>query len=136
MALSSPAASDTTSRDWRDVVTMPLYLKYLITAAIVVAVSEIARYSDRLGALVAAIPMVTFLTLFWLYAEQQPQYKIANHAWYTFWYVIPTLPMFALFPIMLDRWGFWCAMAAAVILTIACFVVFVQIVRLFGVSLI
>lgn len=114
---------------------MPLYLKYLITAAIVVAVSEIARHSDRLGALFAAIPMVTLLAMFWLYIDQQPQEKIANHAWYTFWYVIPTLPMFALFPVMINRWGFWLAMAAAVVLTIVCFVAFAQIVRLFGVSL-
>ena len=79
--------------------------KYLITAAVVVAVSEFAKRSDKLGALIAALPLVTFLTLVWLYVEGQPQEKIANHAWYTFWYVVPTLPMFLAFPWLLARLG-------------------------------
>jgi hypothetical protein len=61
-----------------------LTTKYLLTALVVVAVSELARYSDRLGALVAALPLVTILTLVWLYLEGQPPAKISNHAWYTF----------------------------------------------------
>ena len=72
-------------------------VKYLITAAMVILVSEFAKANDKLGGLVAALPLVTVLTLIWLYIEQQPVTKIANHAYYTFWYVIPTLPMFLLF---------------------------------------
>lgn len=68
--------------------------KYALTALVVVVVSEAAKRSDRLGGLLAALPLVTVLTLVWLYVERQPQAKIANHAWYTFWYVVPTLPMF------------------------------------------
>ena len=82
-----------------------LVTKYLITAAVVVAVSEAAKRSDRLGALLAALPLVTFLALVWLYVEKQPQEKIANHAWYTFWYVVPTLPMFLAFPWLLRASG-------------------------------
>jgi hypothetical protein len=77
--------------------------KYLITAAVVVAVSEVAKRSDRLGALLASLPLVTLLALTWLYIEKQPTEKIANHAWYTFWYVVPTLPMFLAFPALLDE---------------------------------
>ena len=73
-----------------------LITKYLLTAAVVVLVSEVAKGSDKLGGLVAALPLVTVLALIWLYLDQQPQQKIANHAWYTFWYVVPTLPMFLL----------------------------------------
>jgi len=54
--------------------------KYLITAAMVVAVSEFAKRSDKLGALIAALPMVTVLTLIWLHVEKQPESKVANHA--------------------------------------------------------
>jgi uncharacterized membrane protein (GlpM family) len=75
-----------------------LVTKYLITAAVVVLVSEVAKRSDRLGGLIAALPLVTVLALIWLQVERQPQVKIANHAWYTFWYVVPTLPMFLAFP--------------------------------------
>ncbi|WP_431477962.1 DUF3147 family protein, partial [Massilia eburnea] len=75
-----------------------LIFKYLVTAGVVVAVSEFAKRSDRLGGLIAALPLVTVLALIWLYVEKQPHEKIANHAWYTFWYVVPTLPMFLVFP--------------------------------------
>jgi uncharacterized membrane protein (GlpM family) len=78
-----------------------LITKYFVTAAVVVLISELAKRSDRLGGLVAALPMVTLLTLIWLYLEKQPEQKIANHAWYTFWYVMPTLPMFLAFPALL-----------------------------------
>ncbi len=57
--------------------------KYAITAAIVVLVSELARRSDKAGAFVAALPLVTILALIWLYLEKQPMEKINNHAWYT-----------------------------------------------------
>lgn len=112
-----------------------LITKYLITAAIVIAVSEFAKRSDRLGGFVAALPLVTFLALIWLYVDKQPQEKIANHAWYTFWYVLPTLPMFLAFPLLLPKLGFWPTMAASVGLTVVCFALFSLLVRQFGIQL-
>ncbi len=112
-----------------------LITKYLLTAAVVVLVSEIARRSDRLGGLIAALPMITILTLVWLYIENQPAEKIANHAWYTFWYVIPTLPMFLVFPALLPRIGFWPTLAACVVITVICFVLFALLLRRFGIEL-
>lgn len=109
--------------------------KYLITAGLVVFISEVAKRSDKLGGLIAALPLVTVLTLIWLYVEKQPDAKIANHAWYTFWYVIPTLPMFLVFPALLPRIGFWPTLAASALLTIACFAAFAFVMRRFGVVL-
>lgn len=73
---------------------MNVYLKYCITAGIVVLVSEVAKRSDRMGSLIAALPLVTILTMVWLHVERQSTDVIANHAYYTFWYVLPSLPMF------------------------------------------
>jgi F0F1-type ATP synthase assembly protein I len=112
-----------------------LIFKYLVTAGVVVAVSEFAKRSDRLGGLIAALPMITVLALIWLYVERQPQEKIANHAWYTFWYVVPTLPMFLVFPWLLPRLGFWPTLGASVLLTIGCFALFALCVRRFGIEL-
>ncbi len=115
---------------------MPFILiKYLTTAAIVVLISEVAKRSDKYGALIASLPLVTFLTLFWLYYEKQTDLKIANHAYYTFWYVIPTLPMFLVFPQLFQRFGFWLAIAISIIITIACFALFAICVRRFGIDL-
>ncbi|MEP7185911.1 MAG: DUF3147 family protein [Rhodanobacter sp.] len=109
--------------------------KYLLTATVVVIVSEVAKRSDRLGGLLAALPLVTFLALIWLYVEKQPQSKIANHAWYTFWYVVPTLPMFLAFPLLLPRLGFWLTLLACIGITVVCFVLFALVVRQFGIQL-
>ena len=112
-----------------------LIAKYAATAAIVVLVSEAAKRSDRLGGLIAALPLVTVLALIWLHVERQPQEKLANHAWYTFWYVLPTLPMFLAFPPLLPRLGFWPTMGASVLITTASFALFAGVMKSFGVQL-
>jgi hypothetical protein len=112
-----------------------IVFKYAVTAGLIVLISEVAKRSDKLGALIAALPMVTILAMIWLYVEKQPDAKIANHAWYTFWYVVPTLPMFLIFPALLSRIGFWPTLAASALITVICFVVFAQVVKRFGIEL-
>lgn len=112
-----------------------LITKYLTTAFVVVLVSEVAKRSDKLGALVAALPLVTILALIWLHVETGSTEKVSNHARYTFWYVIPTLPMFLIFPLLLPRVGFWGALVASALITLACFWLFTQVVKQFGIDL-
>jgi uncharacterized membrane protein (GlpM family) len=112
-----------------------LITKYLATAAVVVVVSEAARRSDRLGGLIGALPLVTILALVWLYLEHQPQEKLANHAWYTFWYVVPTLPMFLAFPWLLPRLGFWPTLGVSAVISVVCFAAFALVVKRFGIVL-
>ena len=109
--------------------------KYLLTAAMVVFISEVAKRSDRLGGFIAALPLMTLLTLIWLYVENQSEEKIANHAYYTFWYVIPTLPMFLVFPYLLPRIGFWSTVGASVVVTVIRFGLFALLMKHFGVEL-
>ena len=109
--------------------------KYFLTAAMVVLISEIAKRSDKLGGFIAALPLVTLLTLTWLYIEDQSEEKIANHAYYTFWYVIPTLPMFLLFPYLLPKLGFWMTMGISIAVTVICFGLFTLLMKNFGVQL-
>ena len=112
-----------------------LLTKYFVTAGIVVLVSELAKRSDKLGAFVAAMPTITILVLIWLFIENQSADKITNHAWYTFWYVIPTLPMFLVFPYLMPRLGFWASLGAGVLTTAILFGVIALILRRFGVEL-
>lgn len=101
----------------------------------VVFISEVAKRSDKLGGFIAALPLMTLLTLVWLYIENQPEGKIANHAYYTFWYVIPTLPMFLLFPYWLSRIGFWPTMVASIAVTIICYGLFAMLMKHFELEL-
>nr|WP_321238252.1 DUF3147 family protein [uncultured Tolumonas sp.] len=113
-----------------------LISKYLITAGMVVLISELAKKSDRIGALVASLPLITILTLVWLFIEGQPESKISNHAYYTFWYVIPTLPMFILFPYFMSRFGFIMTLVISILLTAVMFILFAALVKRFGINLI
>lgn len=109
--------------------------KYLITAGIVVVVSEVAKRSDKFGALIVALPLVTILALIWMYVEGQSNTKLANHAFYTFWYVVPTLPMFLAFPFLLERFNFWVTLGLCALLSICCFFAFAAFAKLFSVNL-
>lgn len=113
-----------------------LLTKYAITAFVIVLVSEVAKRSDKAGALIASLPLVTVLVMIWLYIEKQGTEKIANHAYYTFWYVLPTLPMFLVMPLLLRRGiNFWPALAICVVVTFACFAVTTVLGKRFGVDL-
>jgi hypothetical protein len=109
--------------------------KYALTALVVVVVSELAKRSDKLGALLAALPLITLLSLIWLHLENQSAEKIANHAWYTFWYVVPTLPMFLVFPLLLPRLGFWPTLLACMVISAGSFILFALLVKRWGVDL-
>lgn len=112
-----------------------LIFKYLTTAALVVLISEFAKRSDKLGGLIAALPIMTLLTLIWLHVEKQSDAKIVNHAWYTFWYVLPTLPMFFIFPFIYDKLGFWLSLVVSIAITVFSFLITAWIVKHFGIDL-
>lgn len=114
-----------------------LITKYPVTALIVVLVSEIAKRTDKVGALIAALPFVTVMVMVWLHLEKQSVEKISSYAYYTFWYVLPTLPMFLAMPWLLTRGiSFWPALGLCMVLTIICFLLTAWIARLFGITLI
>ena len=113
-----------------------LITKYAVTTFVIVLVSEIAKRSDKAGALIASLPFVTVMVMIWLYVEKQGSQKIGNHAYYTFWYVIPTLPMFLVMPwLMAKGINFWVSLAICVLVTFGCFILTAVIARRLGVNL-
>ncbi|MBH9551272.1 DUF3147 family protein [Inhella gelatinilytica] len=112
-----------------------LITKYALTAALVVVIGEAVRRSDKLGGLIGALPWVTVLALIWMHVEGQSTEKLARHAEYTLWYVLPTLPMFVAFPWLLPRWGFWPALAASAAVGLLGFVLFALGLRRWGIEL-
>lgn len=114
---------------------MFIVIKYLITAALVVLISELAKRSDKMGALVASLPLVTILTLIWLHAEGQSAEKLNAHAVYTFWYVLPSLPIFLLFPWLHQTLGFFGALLACAAITALLFLGLAWLVKPFGLTL-
>ena len=111
------------------------WAKIFFTAALVAIVSEVAQWSDRVGAFIAALPLMTLMVLIWMNVEGQPQDKLALHARYTFWYVLPTLPMFYCFPQLLRHFDFWGAISCGIGMSLLCFAVLGAVLGRFGVHL-
>jgi hypothetical protein len=113
-----------------------LIVKALLSGVIIMAVSEIARRSPAFGALVVSLPLVSLLGILWLWRDTGDSKRIAAHAEATFWYVIPSLPMFLALPWMLRHGvGFWLAMLEACLLTILLYALTVFVAAKFGVRL-
>src|SRR5688572_19030655 len=109
--------------------------KFVLSAGLIVLVSELAKRTERLGALLTALPVVALLSLVWLYVEKQPAEKIMNYSTLTFWYVLPTLPMFLIFPPLYARIGFWPALLGCLAFTALSIVFVAWVIRRFGIEL-
>lgn len=96
-----------------------LIVKAGLSGIIIAIVSEVARKSPGFGALIASLPLVSILGMIWLWRDTNDTVRLADHAQATFWFVLPSLPMFLLVPLLLKRGaGFWPALAAGCVLTI------------------
>jgi hypothetical protein len=97
-----------------------LILKAGISGIIVAIVSEVAKRYPGIGGLIASLPLVSVLGMIWLWRDTHDPERLAAHAGATFWFVLPSLPMFLLIPDMLRRGlGFWPALLSGCALTIA-----------------
>jgi hypothetical protein len=113
-----------------------LILKAALSGVIIAAVSEIARRQPGFGALVASLPLISILGMIWLWRDTRDVTRMAAHVEATFWYVLPSLPMFLVIPVLLRRGvGFWPALAAGCALTIGLYLALVAVGPRFGVKL-
>ena len=76
-------------------------LKVLLSAIVIVAVSEAAKRSTFIGALIASLPLTSLLAFVWLYAETGDIAKISTLSTEIFWLVIPSLVLFLLLPLFI-----------------------------------
>lgn len=94
-------------------------LKAILSGLIIAAISEIARRSSGFAALVASLPLVSILGMIWIWRDTGDMARIATHSQATFWYVLPSMPMFLLFPWAIrSGLGFWSSLGLGCVLTI------------------
>lgn len=95
-----------------------LALKAAISGVIVAAVSEVSRRYPGWGGLLASLPLVSVLGMIWLWRDTTDPERMAAHSTGTFWFVLPSLPMFLLIPFLMRRGvTFWPSLAAGCLLT-------------------
>jgi hypothetical protein len=113
-----------------------LILKAAVSGVIIAIVSEVAKRSPGFGALIASLPLVSVMGMMWLWRDTTDPQRLAAHAQATFWFVLPSLPMFLLIPLMLRRGvAFWPALGAGCALTIGLYLAMTWIGPRFGLRL-
>ena len=113
-----------------------LVLKAALSGAIIMIVSEVAKRSPAFGALIVSLPLVSILGILWIWRDTHDAERIAAHASATFWYVLPSMPMFLVFPFLLRQGvDFWLALLASCALTIVLYFLFVWWLSKFGIAM-
>lgn len=113
-----------------------LAIKAALSGIIIAVVSEVAKRYPGFGALIASLPLVSLLGMIWLWRDKPDVSNMAAHVEATFWFVLPSLPMFLLIPFMLRHgFGFWVAMAVGCALTIVLYGLMTWIGPRFGLRL-
>jgi hypothetical protein len=116
--------------------TLAFLTRALLSGFIIAAIALIAKRNPAAGALVASLPLISILGMIWLWRDTHDSALMATHVEATFWYVLPSLPMFLLIPMLL-RHGvtFWLALASGCAVTILLYLVTINIAARFGVRL-
>ncbi|QDP20206.1 DUF3147 family protein [Sphingomonas xanthus] len=113
-----------------------LIIKAAISGILIAIISEVAKRYPGIGGLIAALPLVSVLGMIWLWRDKPDVANMAHHAEATFWFVLPSLPMFLLIPAMLRNGvGFWASLAAGCALTIALYALMLWAGARFGLKL-
>jgi hypothetical protein len=115
---------------------MFLALKALISGILIAVASSLAKRYPGFGALIASLPLVSVLGMMWLWSEKPDAENMAAHASVTFWYVLPSLPMFLLIPLLLRHGApFWLSLAIGCLLTVLLYAAMTVIGPRFGLRL-
>ena len=91
-------------------------LKLVITGVIIVIITEIAKVNIKLAAVITAMPLVTILSILWMYYEGATNEKISFYLINTLTYIIPTIPMFIFFPYLLSKTNFFITLGISIML--------------------
>ena len=113
-----------------------LAIKAALSGIIIATVSEVAKRYPGFGALIASLPLVSLLGAIWLWHDKPDATNMASHLEATFWFVLPSLPMFLLMPWLLRQgMSFWAALLIGCAVTIALYLTMTLVGPRFGLRL-
>ncbi len=110
-------------------------IKAAISGAIVALISEVTKRSPAFGALIASLPIISVMAMIWLWVETKDTERIAAHSESTFWFVLPSLPMFLVLPALLRAGiNFYISLGLSCGLTIILYFIMIAILKKFGMT--
>ncbi len=111
-------------------------IKFVLSAGLIVIISELAKRSSFLGGLVASVPVVSLLAMVWLYLETGETSEVASLSRSIFWLVLPSLSLFVILPVLLkNHIGFYLALALSTTVMLGCYGIMLAILGRVGIRL-
>ncbi len=110
-------------------------IKILLSAVIIVIISEVAKKSTFIGSLVASLPLVSILALIWLFYETGDKNKISELSYGIFWLVIPSLSLFLTLPLFLKTFTFYISLLFSITIMLIFYIIMLYVLSYFGIKL-
>jgi uncharacterized membrane protein (GlpM family) len=111
-------------------------IKLFISAGVIVLVSELAKKNNFAASIIHSLPLTSLLAFIWLYAQTGDAKLIGNHSFGTFWFVLPTLPMFLVLPWLINKGlGFWPSFLLCIAGTVGLYFLTMKLLAMAGVKL-
>jgi len=111
-------------------------IKILISAILIALISEIAKRSTFLGAVLASIPLVSVMAMIWLYVDTNDSLQVVQLSKGIFWLVIPSLVLFITFPIFIRlQFSFYTALSAALFAMVVTYFITIAVLKKFNIDL-
>lgn len=115
---------------------MYLVIKTLITAILVVGISECGKRFSLIGGVLASLPLTSILAFVWLYQDTRDVAKIIELSSVIFWMVIPSLFFFLCLPWFLKLgWKFYPSLLTSAVLMVAVYSLYITVINKFGIKL-
>ena len=113
--------------------TFHYFIKVFISSAIIVLVSEIAKRDNLLGGLVASVPIVSVLSMIWLYIDTNDIDKVKALANGILWMIFPSISLFIVLPILINCGiKFYLSLTISILITMVCYLITISFMNYFG----
>ena len=111
-------------------------IRALLSGIIIALIAVVGRKAPAAGALIASLPLISIMAMIWLWRDTGDHNLLANHAEATFYFVIPSLPMFLLIPFMLrNGLSFWVSLGSGIALTVALYLLTATLAARYGIRI-
>jgi len=111
-------------------------IKVGLSAILIVAIAEIAKRSTGFAALVASLPLTSLLAFVWLHLDGTAATEIGTLSRQIFWLVLPSLILFLLLPVLLERGiAFWPSLGFSMLATVGGYFLMLWALKKFGMVL-
>lgn len=115
---------------------MYIVLKVLVTALVVVGISEIGKRVSFAAGILASLPLTSILAFVWLYQDTKNTAEIISLSYVIFWMVVPSLFFFLALPFFLKLgWKFYPSLLVSCALMFGVYTAYAYLLEKAGVKL-